>query len=192
MKLVKHQQRVLQARGGDRASLIVNGCAFNWANVSALANTAAVTVNSGGAFNLATDGTIDALTGGGLVNVNASTLRVGFNNATTNFAGAVTGTGTLSKMGAGTWTLTGAGSALGNLVVNNGTLALSGGSLKATNLFVNTGSQFALNGGTLTVNNATINNNADFMVGNGTLAANFTVLAGGVASFQQNLIVTIS
>ena len=172
------------------ANLLVTGGQFNWANSGALTNAVAVTVTSGGTVNFATSGTIDALTGTGNVTVNSNTLQVGFNNATTNFAGAVTGAGTLSKVGAGTWTLTGTGNNLGNVAVTSGTLALGGGSLLATNLAVTTGGQFALNSGTLTVATASLSNGADFVVGTGRAAANFTVLAGGTAWLQQGLLVS--
>jgi len=172
-------------------NLVVTSGQFNWANTGALTNAVAVTVGSGGTVNFATDGTLDALTGAGRVTVNANTLQVGFNNATTNFAGAVSGAGTVSKVGTGTWTLTGLGNALGNVAVNTGTLALGGGSLTATNFAVTAGGQFALNTGTLTVNQATVSNGNDFVVGNGSGAARFNI-AGGLATFQNNLLVTNS
>ena len=171
-------------------NLIVTGGQFNWANTSAMTNAVAVTVNSGGIVNFSTSGTIDALTGNGQVNINANTLQVGFAGANTNFAGAISGVGTLSKVGSGTWTLTGLGNLLGNVAVNNGTLALSGGSLTATNFLANTGGQFALNTGTLTVNKAVISNGNDFVIGNGVGAATLNLLTGGTATFQNNLIVT--
>jgi len=170
-------------------NLIVTGGQFTWANPGALTNIVAVTVASGGTVSFATAGTIDALTGTGAVAVNGNTLQVGFNNATTNFAGTVSGAGTLTKVGAGTWTLTGH-SALGNVAAASGTLALGGGSLTATNLFVTTGGNFALNAGTLTVGTAAINNGTDFVVGDGASAATFHLLGGGTATFQNNLLVS--
>ena len=170
-------------------NLTVTGGQFNWANVGVLTNVVGVSV-SGGTVNFSTSGTIDALTGSGQVNVNTNALQVGFNNASTTFAGAISGAGTLDKVGSGALTLTGTGSTLGNVIVGNGALVLNGGSLTATNFSVNTVSQLALNSGTLTVKNAVISNNTDFVVGNGSGAATLNLITGGTATFQNNLIVT--
>ena len=196
-------------------NLMVTGGAFNWANTGALTNTVAVSVTGGGAVNFSTSGTINALSGNGQVNLGGNTLQVGYAGASTNFSGTFTGSGTLSKEGAGTWTLTGGNSTIGNLVADNGWLVVSGATMKvaanssstllvnnggtfqidsgtvvASNLTVNTGGVLTLNGGTLTVRSAVVSNGSDFVIGNGQVAANFGISGGGTAIFQKNLIVT--
>ena len=171
-------------------NLLVTGGQFNWNSPTAMTNGVGITVNSGGTVSWTTDGTIDALTGTGRVNLNANTLQVGFAGASTNFAGAVSGAGTLSKVGSGTWTLTGAGNLLGNVAVNAGTLALDGGSLTATNFVVSGSGQFALNSGTLTFVNGAVSNGSNFLVGNGSRPTTLSLLNGGTAIFQNNLIIS--
>ena len=85
-----------------------------------------------------------------------------------SLAGAIgTGSGSLTKSGAGTWTLSGANTYSGGTTVSNGTLALSGaGTLGATSsaLAVNTGGTLNLGGTSQTVGN--------FTGTGGTIAAN--------------------
>ena len=170
-------------------NLTVNGGAFNWGSATAMTNTVLVTVQSGGLVTFNNDGTLNGLTGNGQVNIGGNTVQVGFAGASTNFTGTLTGSGTLSKVGGGTWTLTGSGNAVGNVAVSAGTLTLGGGRLAATNLFV-TGGQFALNSGTLAVGNAVVSNSANWAVGNGSSAAALWIGKGGTVTLQRDLLVS--
>ena len=76
---------------------------------------------------------IGSLTGGGAiggnVNLGAAVLNVGGDNTSpAAYAGAIAGTGALTKIGTGTQVLSGANSYNGNTTVSAGTLALVGGS----------------------------------------------------------------
>jgi fibronectin-binding autotransporter adhesin len=76
---------------------------------------------------------IGSLTGGGAtggnVTLGAAVLTVGGDNSSpAAYAGAVSGTGALTKIGTGTLTLSGANTYSGNTTVSAGTLALVGGS----------------------------------------------------------------
>ena len=172
-------------------NLVLAGGQFNWAGLTALTNIGSATISSGATLNFQTSGTLAALNGSGAVVVSAtSTGAVGFGGVTSSFAGALTGSGALNKIGTGTWTLTGLGNALSNVVVSGGTLALTGGQLVVTNLTVLSGGSFALNTGTLALNHATVSNNADFVVGTGSGPATLNLLSGGTATFQNNLLVS--
>ncbi len=74
-----------------------------------------------------TNAVIGALTGSRNLNLGASSISIGNNNASTNFSGALTNTGSIVKIGSGTLTLSGTNTYSGNTTVSAGTLALSGG-----------------------------------------------------------------
>src|SRR5207253_2692982 len=83
---------------------------------------------------------------GGTVLLGGGTLTIGTDNSSTSFAGAISGSGTLTKAGTGTLTLTGANS-FGVLNVNAGSATFGAGNSTLTN----TTSSFNVSGGTLTV-----------------------------------------
>ncbi len=73
----------------------------------------------------------------------SSTLSIGNNNLSTNYTGVMSGSGSVNKIGTGTWTLTGANTYTGNTTVSAGTLAVSGsGSVASTNIIVAGGATF--------------------------------------------------
>ena len=92
----------------------------------------------GSAVTIAADGTLDpndtaqtvaGLAGGGRVTTGTVTggiLTTGANNASTTYAGVVTGLGALAKVGSGALTLTGANTATGVFAVAAGTLDIAG------------------------------------------------------------------
>jgi fibronectin-binding autotransporter adhesin len=141
-----------------------------------------VTVSSGATFsNNLRNETIGGLAGAGTVNVNAGSLIV--NSAgSTSFTGTFTGTGNLTKLGAGTLTVGGVGtSQLGSLTVNGGTLALT--SAGPTNVSGNvilgatagTSGRLTLSAGTLTTGGALIvgdGGNGSFIQSGGTATIN--------------------
>jgi RHS repeat-associated protein len=103
---------------------------------------AAVTVNSGGTFDLnGNSATIDSFSGDGTVTNDASgtsgMLTVGFNNSSSTFSGTLedgSGTLSLSKAGTGTLTLTGDDGGLGGEVaVNGGTVVLNSSTAGSAN-----------------------------------------------------------
>jgi fibronectin-binding autotransporter adhesin len=88
--------------------------------------------------------TIASLAGAGTVTFGAGTLTTGGNDTSTTYAGTITGTGGLTKVGAGVFTLSGTNTYSGGTTVNAGTLSVSSdGNLGATS------GGLALNGGTL-------------------------------------------
>jgi fibronectin-binding autotransporter adhesin len=89
---------------------------------------------------------ITTLSGTGSLVLGAKALTL--TSPTTTFAGVIDGAaGTLNKSGSGTWTLAGAGSQLGTLNVQAGTLAMAGGaSLAAQNTTVSAGATLQADG----------------------------------------------
>ena len=71
--------------------------------------------------------TIGALAGSGSVTLGGGDLAVGSSNGSGTFSGVISGSGNVTKTGAGTQTVSGANTFGGDLTVNGGTLILSGG-----------------------------------------------------------------
>jgi fibronectin-binding autotransporter adhesin len=118
---------------GGSLQLGTNSAAFN-----AIPDTTAVTVSAGATFNLSyTAGgneTIGTLSGAGTVGINgssANTLTVGSGDGSSTFSGVIQNGGasvlSLTKVGAGTFTLTGGNTATGATTVNGGTLRIGTG-----------------------------------------------------------------
>jgi len=118
------------------------------------------------------DQTIGALSGGstGTVQTDGHTLTTGANNASTTFAGQfLAGSGSLVKVGTGTFTLSGTGSELsGNLGVDAGTLSLTG-TLTAATTTVASGATLSVDG-TLTSPTVGIDAGGKLVGGLGTVA----------------------
>ncbi len=94
-----------------------------------LPSTTAVSITAAGAsLDLnSNDQIIGSLTGvaGSTVTLGAGTLTTGGNNASTSYAGVVSGTGGLTKTGTGNFTLSGANTYTGTTAVTGGTLTLA-------------------------------------------------------------------
>jgi autotransporter-associated beta strand protein len=119
--------------------------------------------------------TIGSLAGAGNVTLGTATLTTGNGNTSTTFSGAISGTGGLTKSGAGTLLLTGTSSYTGATTVNAGTLSVNG-SIANSAVTVNAGGTI---GGIGTVGNTTING--------GTLSPGNSI---GTLTVQGNLVLT--
>jgi autotransporter-associated beta strand protein len=96
-------------------------------NDNQIADTTEVHVSLGGRFDLddmsETTGAID---GRGIIDLGSGILRAGADNDSSGFAGLIIGTGSLFKLGTGTWTLSGDNSYTGQTTVSAGTLIVDG------------------------------------------------------------------
>ncbi len=104
---------------------------------------------------------IGSITGGGAtggnVNLGAAVLTVGGDNSSpAAYAGAISGTGGLTKIGTGTQILSGANTYNGNTTVSVGTLALVGGS-HASPITVSSGASLGFTLGAPTTSTSTFN-----------------------------------
>ena len=87
-----------------------------------IADTNAVTVNAGATFNLNNFAeTIGSFAGAGNVTLGTGTLTTGGNDYVTTFSGVMSGTGGLTKVGTGIFTLSGANTYTGATTINAGT-----------------------------------------------------------------------
>src|SRR5260221_1207813 len=110
----------------------------------------------------------------------AGTLTTGSDNSSTTFSGAISGTGGLTKIGAGTIVLTGTNPYSGVTAVNGGRLTVNGAIPNST-LTVNGGATL---GGIGTIGNAIINNGT-LSPGNsiGTITVNGNLVMTAAASY---------
>jgi fibronectin-binding autotransporter adhesin len=164
----------------------VNGGTLQAGAVGALANASAYTVAGGATLDLfGFNQTIGSLAGAGNVTLGAATLTTGNDQTSTSFAGVISGTGGLAKIGNGTFTLTGASTYAGPTNVNAGTLDVNG-SLVST-VMVNNGGTLKGNG---TVGGIIANGGGTVAPGNsiGTLnvAGNVAFQAGSIYQAEIN------
>jgi autotransporter-associated beta strand protein len=140
-----------------------------------LADTGAVTVNSGGTLAVGGNETISSIAGNGSV-VLSGRLTSGASSST--FGGAMSGIGGLTKNGAGTFTLSGASTYTGDTILSGGTLVLN----SANALW--TGGVLSMDAGTtLTVNQRTfigaLDQGGGTIDGPGQLVATLTLTESG-------------
>ena len=139
------------------------------ANADVMLNNATLQMASVFASNQNTANQLKSLSGTGTLSLGGAALSVGLNDGTGAFSGAVTGTGSITKVGAGTQTFSGAVGHTGATAVNAGTLRLDYSSVDAGKLA--DGAVLTLGGGTL-----------DLVGGTHTEAVASTTLAAGTAS----------
>ncbi|WP_079435627.1 DUF4347 domain-containing protein [Zoogloea sp. LCSB751] len=99
------------------------GLTTGTANV--IADTSAVSVASGATLTLGGNETVGSLAGAGTVALGANTLTTGGGNASTTFSGVISGSGGVTKTGAGTFTLLGSNTYIGTTSVSSGTLSIA-------------------------------------------------------------------
>ncbi|OAI00842.1 DUF4347 domain-containing protein [Methylomonas methanica] len=101
---------------------------------SAIADASAVTVLNGGTLNVSGTETVGSIAGAGAIAL-VGTLRAGSNNTSTEFSGAISGSGggSLTKQGTGTLNLSGTNTYNGGTTISAGTvIAGSTGALAAS------------------------------------------------------------
>lgn len=207
--------------GGPNATILVNSVGLAYLNA---ANTFSGTVRSGwslvlqnanalqnatldmnaadsGAVTLVNNAVIGALTGSRNLNLAGNAVFIGNNNTSTTYGGALTNNGSLTKIGAGTLTLSGANSYTGGTTINGGALALSGNaSIASTNILVAGGATFDVSGKTTAFTlgiNSTLANSSVGAVINGTnncIVGTLSLLTDGLnpSFIQTNGTMTLS
>jgi YVTN family beta-propeller protein/autotransporter-associated beta strand protein len=96
--------------------------------MNAFSPFSAFTVASGATLELASfNQSIGSLAGAGSVTLGSATLTTGNDNTSTTFSGTISGTGGLTKVGSGTFVLTGDNTYAGGTTINAGMLQLGNG-----------------------------------------------------------------
>lgn len=160
----------LSAASGLFGTVTVNtGANLKLATAHTLPAGAAVNLANGGLDLAGQPANFGNLTGSGTLNLNGATLTLNL-AANPTFGGAFTGTGSIVKEGAGTFTVTGTSTATGTLRVNAGTVRFSGNNRVngGSTLDADAGGTFDLNGSTQTV--ATVLGTGTFLNSGGSTA----------------------
>ena len=162
---------------------------------SAIADTSAVVLaNAAGAtLNLANNETIGNLSGGGAaggnVTLGSNTLTVNQTAATT-YAGSISGTGGLTKIGTDTLTLAGANSYTGVTDINAGTLvAANAAALGGTGGGTNVGSSARLRIDGVAVGAEPVTLNGPGLFGTGAITSNGTASLAGPVTLAGDAVI---
>ncbi len=169
--------------------------------VNALPITTDLTIASGAVLNLNNfNQTLGSLSGGGNLILGTATLTTGGDNASTTYSGIISGTGPVTKVGTGTWIVSGASTYTGSTSINAGTVnfnaiaALGAGTainINGATLQYATGNTSDISSRTITIgaNGATIDTNGNNVtyansIGNGGAGA-FTKAGSGVLTLDS-------
>lgn len=178
----------LLVNGGDIALNAASANTFMAADVSL--NAADIrTDNSAFSMGGVANASLKSLSGSGNVYMGGSTLTLGANDGTGNFAGVIQGTsGNLIKLGAGTQTLSGASTYTGTTTLSAGTLKVSNTSGSATG-----SGAMTVSGGTLTgagTISGTVSNTGGCVAPGASVGAitvgGLTMAAGSTYNFEFN------
>ncbi|MDG2535716.1 autotransporter-associated beta strand repeat-containing protein [Sphingomonas sp. HITSZ_GF] len=156
----------------------------------ALPTGTTVTIAAGATLDLAASQTIASLAGDGAVTLSGGSLTTGGGNTDTRYAGAISGSGGLTKAGTGIFTLAGVNSYTGATTVSAGTLRLEGGTIGSGALSVASGATFDMNGANASVSG--LSGAGRILLGSGALAANigstssYTGVISGTGSFTKS------
>jgi len=162
-------------------AIVVGGGTVATTSANTLADSASLTVNTG-RLSIGGSDTVASLAGsGGAVDLAAgATLTIG-NASSTSYAGSIGGSGNLSKVGSGTFTLSAASSMTGTTTVGAGQFSLGGSNLLAdTSAVAVAGGVLALGGNSDTVGSFAISGGS--LTGSGTVTAANYSLGGGTVS----------
>ncbi|MDR6773255.1 autotransporter domain-containing protein [Azospirillum sp. BE72] len=113
---------------------------------AALADSGTLDVGASGTLQLGANETVGALSGAGIIGLNAYTLTTSAGTNST-VSGSITGTGGLIKAGTGTLTLSGTGSYTGGTTITGGTLVAGSASALTSSgaMSIGSGAAFQLN-----------------------------------------------
>jgi fibronectin-binding autotransporter adhesin len=121
----------LSAASSMTGTTTVSAGQFSLGGSNLLADTSAVTGSAGAVLALGGNETIGSLAGSLDVALGSSTLTVGGDGQSTTYSGGLSGSGGLTKVGSGTFTLSAASSYTGTTTVSAGQFSLGGSNLLA-------------------------------------------------------------
>lgn len=145
-QLVKNGAGILALSGNNTYSgtTSINAGILQANGGNAIGDRSAVTIAGGALLQLGASETIGSLAGAGDVLLQNTALTAGNDNTSTTFSGSIIGFGRFEKYGTGTLTLSGASTATGDLIVQEGTLNMAGST--PMHVAVSSGGSLAGNG----------------------------------------------
>ncbi|WP_211913025.1 autotransporter outer membrane beta-barrel domain-containing protein [Tardiphaga alba] len=148
----------LEASNTYSGATTVNGGTLRAGATNALSGDSAMTVAAGTLDLNSFANAVGSLAGAGAVSLGSARLTAGSDNTSTSFAGAISGTGGLTKTGTGTLTLATANAYTGTTIVDAGTLSVNGSIASSSMTTVNTGGTLGGNGivGNTTIDGGTL------------------------------------
>jgi autotransporter-associated beta strand protein len=164
----------------------VNGGTLQAGAQNVFAPASPITIGSGATLDLnGFDQNLASIAGAGNVSLGTAVVTTGNDNTNTNLSGSISGTGGLTKVGTGTFTLAGTSSYSGPTQVNDGTLLVNG-SVANSAFTVNSGATL---GGSGTVGSTTVNANGTLAPGStvGTLNVNGTLAFAPGSSYAVDV-----
>ncbi len=118
----------LSTSNGYTGATVIEAGTLRLGAANRIGNSSAVTVVSGATFDLNNFAeTVASIAGAGSITLGSGTLMAGGSGASTEFSGSVSGTGGLTKTGAGVLTLSGSNNYTGITTISGGTLRAMGG-----------------------------------------------------------------
>ncbi|WAC24088.1 autotransporter-associated beta strand repeat-containing protein [Blastomonas sp. SL216] len=179
--LIKNGAGQVQLAGNNSFTgpVTINAGVLQVTGGNAINDSVAITGVGSGRLSLDASETIGSIAGTGSIGLfNNSTLTTGGNNSSTSYSGQILSTGSLVKLGTGTFTLTGDSSYLGTTTISGGTLQIGDGGTTGT-----LGSGAVTNNATLAINLSSDITLAQLITGTGALRK----LGAGVATLSSNL-----
>ena len=117
----------------------------------------------------------------------AIALSIGNNNTSTTYSGIISGGGSLTKIGSGTLTLSGANTYTGNTTISAGTLALTGASVSSANINVARGATFDVSGISLTLGGSQVLYGGGTNIGSVNTTSGSKIYAGTDGGYGTNV-----
>jgi autotransporter-associated beta strand protein len=185
----------ITGRVADSEFRVANSAGY--AGATLFLNNNAVITQSGSASTMeigALGGTSGSRVGPGSSTSSGRSFRVGWNNQNATFAGQIIadGANTVTKVGTGNWTLSGANTYNGGTIVDGGTLTVnntSGSGTGTGSVTVNTGATLAGTGiisGAVTINSGATNAPGNGGIGTLTVNNSVTLAAGSTTRIEIN------
>jgi len=182
---------VLAGSSTYQGATAVNAGRFQAGAANSFSAGSAFTVASGAVLDLNSfNQTVGSLAGAGAVALGSATLTTGGDGTSTTFSGSISGSGGLTKSGAGTLVFTGSSGYTGATNINGGVLQVDGAITSSSAVNVSVGGTLTGTGLVDPPNTVSIGSGATLAPGNATPGSSMTI-AGNLA-FQSGALYVVN